>query len=243
MSMKNTLALHAVKKITSLSLLTAASLLSFGAQAVVVTQWNFNATSGTLVASTGTGAASVVGGIAGSFAGGGEAVGTVNDKAWQTTTYAAQGADNLSKGVQFTISTLGFEDIVFSYDNRLSATASANVMVQYSLDGANFTDAQLVTSPTALVFAHNVIDLSAVSAIDNQASVTLRIVSAFKPTTSQYATTATGGGAYAPGGTMRYDLVTVEGSAVAAVPEPQTYAMLLAGLAAVGFVARRRKAS
>jgi hypothetical protein len=29
----------------------------------------------------------------------------------------------------------------------------------------------------------------------------------------------------------------------AAVPEPQTYAMLLAGLGAVGFIARRRKAA
>ena len=31
-------------------------------------------------------------------------------------------------------------------------------------------------------------------------------------------------------------------SAVAAVPEPETYAMLLSGMALMGFVARRRKA-
>ncbi len=229
------------KQITSLSVLAAASLLSFGAQAVVVTQWNFNSATGTLAASTGAGTASIVGPTSSSFAGGGEVAGTVNDKAWQTAGYALQGTENMQRGVQFNISTLGFEDIIFSYDNRLSATASANVMVQYSLDGQSFTNAQLVTSPTALVFAHNVIDLSAVSAIDNQASVTLRIVSAFNPSTNQYATAATAGGTYGQGGSMRYDLVTVEGSAVVAVPEPSTYAMLLAGLGAVGFVARRRK--
>jgi len=36
---------------------------------------------------------------------------------------------------------------------------------------------------------------------------------------------------------------TVYGSPLAAVPEPETYAMLLAGLGVMGFIARRRKAS
>ena len=33
------------------------------------------------------------------------------------------------------------------------------------------------------------------------------------------------------------------GSITAAVPEPQTYALLLAGLAAIGFAARRKRES
>ena len=42
-----------------------------------------------------------------------------------------------------------------------------------------------------------------------------------------------------PGGAVRGQLIQV--AAVAAVPEPETYAMLLAGLGLVGAVARRRK--
>ena len=42
------------------------------------------------------------------------------------------------------------------------------------------------------------------------------------------------------GGTWRFDLVTVNGTAIAAVPEPGTWGLMFAGLAAVGFIARRR---
>ncbi|MEJ6007797.1 PEP-CTERM sorting domain-containing protein [Paucibacter sp. AS339] len=41
---------------------------------------------------------------------------------------------------------------------------------------------------------------------------------------------------------LAIDNVTLSVAAVTAVPEPQTYAMLLAGLGAIGFVARRRAA-
>ena len=45
-----------------------------------------------------------------------------------------------------------------------------------------------------------------------------------------------------PGGSFNLDIAGVVAGPVASVPEPETYAMLLAGLGLMGFVVRRRKA-
>jgi len=223
--------------IAKLSMAASIAVLSIGAQADVLTQWSFN--NSNLLATTGAGTASLIGGTTGTFAAGTGSSDT-NGKAWNTTNYAAQGTGNKTRGVQFSISTLGFEDISFSYDSKHSGTASANELVQYSIDGLSFTDLVVFKSLDTNFANGRLVDLSSIAAVNNQANLSIRIVSTFAPGGNVYAgTTST----YAPGGTMRFDQVTFNGTAVSAVPEPTTYAMLLAGLGCVGFIARRRKAA
>lgn len=223
-------------------------------QAADITQWNFNSvpadastTTGSLIASVGVGSLSTLGTVTQTFASGASNGGssdpvTVDDTGLSTLTYAAQGTNNKLNGVQFNVSTLGFENIAVSYDLRHSNTSSRYEQFQYSLDGSTFVDFALFDGNAGDTwFNGRTVDLSAISGADNNANFAFRVVSVFAPSTAAYAASTTGSN-YATSGTWRFDMVTVSGDTIAAVPEPETYAMLLAGLGLMGFVARRRQA-
>lgn len=227
--------------------------LALGTQAALadtIVQWNFNSVpadsstaTGSTAPSTGTGTASLVGGVTspGFNSGAGSSDLAADNSGWQTTTYAAQGTGDLTRGAQFTTSTVGLENIVFGYDLRHSNTSSRYEAVQYSVDGINFTTAATFDGNAGDAwFKGRTVDLTSFNdVVANVANLYLRVVASFAPNTSAYeASSATG--TYAAGGTWRFDMVTVSGSVIPAVPEPANYAMLLAGLGMLGFIARRR---
>lgn len=221
-----------MKKIYTLSFVLALlTSTNFQAQTILA-QWNFNGPSATEVpggtaspsTSEGTGTAVLVNGITATFASGvasggsSDPVTTVPENfGWNTTTYAAQDTENKERGIQFNISTVGFSALVFKFDQRLSNTASNTWVVQYSTNGTTWTDAQLFTFEPAetgtgdVWYNDRTVDLSSVTALDNNPNASFRIVAAFDPTTNNYRA-ARSTSNYGPGGTSRFDMVTLTGT-------------------------------
>jgi hypothetical protein len=221
---------------------TAAVAFSLPAQAVTIVQWDFegtttpadlidSATSPSVPASLGTGTALGV-----------HAAATTD---W--TTPAGNGSANAfsSNGwavgdyYQFSFSTLGFTDLLLSVDQIGSGTGPRDFSLSYSTDGVSFTpfaSYNVLSAPAWGTATYQPVhtysfDLSSVSALDDQSSVVIRL--------SSVSTVSISGGTVAAAGTGRVDNFT---AMMTPVPEAGTAAMLAAGLAVVGFVARRRRA-
>lgn len=232
-------------------LVVMAALVAAGsAHADTITQWNFNSlpsdastATGTTVANIGAGVISLLNGVTNpsfnSGVGSSDTSLSTNNSGFQTETYAAQGTQDKLRGVQYSVSTLGFEDITVTYDLRHSNTSSRYEQFQYSLDGTNFVDFVLFDGNGGDTWFNRSVDLSSIAGADNNASFAFRVMATFAPSTNAYVASRSTS-SYA-GGTWRFDAVTVSGAAVAPVPEPETYALLVAGLGLVGFSARRRQ--
>lgn len=205
--------------------LFATLTVALSASADIIAQWNFNSvppdtatSTGTTNPSVGTGSAVYIGGTAapstGAFASGSaNDPATSDNSAWNTSNYPPQGQSNKTAGVQFSVSTVGFESITVSWDQRNSGTASKYSRFQYSLDGSNFIDSAMF-SLGDLLFASRTVNLTPALGANNNPNFVFRIVSEFERTATgsgvdQYVGTTSG---YNVGGTTRFDMLTVSGS-------------------------------
>ena len=196
-------------------------------------QWNFNGTSETTVpggelapaTSAGAGTALPVGGVISLFNTGNTSTGATDPEtttppnySWQTTGYPAPGSGNKTAGVQFNVSTAGYADISFVFEQRLSNKAANNYVVQYTtdrtatspvwIDAQSFTVTPAPTGTGDTWYNGRTVDLSAVSALDNNANVAIRIVAAFDPTAGDYLA-ARSTSTYDGSGTVRFDMVNI----------------------------------
>ena len=138
------------------------------------------------------------------------------NKAWSTKTYPTATNDNKTAGVQFNVSTVGYYDISLSWYQQNSQSASRYARLQYTLDGATFTDADVIAIYKKDSVTNKLVNLSLFSGTTNNPLFGFRIVTEFEDSAtgvglSAYVATATGSN-YASSGTIHYDLVTVSGT-------------------------------
>ncbi len=205
-----------------------ATLALLPTPSVSLVRWDFNATNSLAAtapaASSGTGAAFLVGGTSAAFSSG-----SLSDSAgppgaansgWNTTTYAPQGTSNKLRGVEFDVSTVGYQDILLTWEERHSDSASKYARLQYSADGFNFIDGQvIVMNATNNSFVFYSADLSGISALNDNPNFAFRIVPEFEATAvgnanDNYVATVS---SYTTAGTIRFDLVNVFGNTLGTV--------------------------
>jgi len=189
----------------------------------VITQWTFDYdNTSTPTTSIGSGTASLVGSTtapSGTFAG-------LPGNGWQTTTYPAQSTGNKTAGAQFQISTIGWQDIEFFFQQRHSNTAANTVVVRYSVDGGvTFNDVATYTVTAGDTWYTRTVDLSGYPAVNNIADLRVRVVSSFAPPTNTQYVASNPSSSYSTGGTLRFDNVTFSGNAIASDAAPAVSAV------------------
>jgi hypothetical protein len=215
-----------------------ASLSVLSAPPTVIAQWNFNSPAadanvgtGTTSPSLGTGAASLLNGTTATFATGdlaSDPAGNTDNSGWNTSSYPAANASNKTAGAQFKTSTAGRQKITVSWSERVSSTGSKYARLQYTTNGTTFQDFPTAVAVNSTSFESKTNDLSAIPTANNNTNFAVRIVAEFENTAANTMNTNYVGaaGAYGPGGTIRFDMVTISGSPISVTNGPPSPASL-----------------
>ena len=136
------------------------------------------------------------------------------------------GTANNGRNLTFSVSTMGFANIVVSFATQGTSTGFNSNQFQYSLDGVTFVDFGVPYAPaTAFGSTPLIFNLSAIPGLNNNPNAAFRIVF---------------GGASSSTGNNRLDNIVIEGTS-ATIPEPATALLLLTGLSGLLGLKRKRQ--
>jgi hypothetical protein len=218
--------------------LSALSTISLNAQSHIAL-WNYNTIVGSPtapVADLGTGTSSYFGSLVIAPAATGmdpiinNGCGSqngLNPGAWAFT--ASPGATNESSGVQYNVSTVGFQNIFFTWDQRSSNTAVNTMRVKYTLDGTTWLDFNMTDQNTT--YCNGVLDggrfqnsavgdnyrrvsvnFTSITGANNNENFAVRVLAAHYQTSGEFRQTGVPAN-IATAGTWRFDNVSISGRA------------------------------
>ncbi len=216
------------------AVLALALALSGTAGAATIVEWSLEGAPGNQA--TTAGQTALTGVVAGDLARGAGLNATGAANSFSSSGWTGQATDYYSFGFSLDAgTTVDLESLYIG--TRSSGTGPGVVGLYWS--GDNYLNSLTVFTQGSGTFLNSVVDLSSLPELSG--NVEFRLV--------QFGTTSAGGGTTASGGTFRttgyftpagFDRNMQITGTVSVVPEPGTIALLLAGLATVGFVARRR---
>lgn len=135
---------------------------------------------------------------------------------------------NNGRSITFSVSTVGFANILVSFATQGTSTGFNSNQFQYSLDGTNFIDFGPPYVPATTFGALPLVfSLAAIAGLNDNPNAAFRIV--FNGATSST-------------GNNRIDNIVVEGTSAASgtIPEPATALLLISGLGGLYKMRRRR---
>ena len=219
------------------------------AQVVDITRWTFEPFSGTNSSpapSSGLGTASIIGSMSsngtatGSTTGCAQASGTT---AWQIDN--ANPGSLESSGVEFKVSTVGFENILFTFDQRSSNASTRTVRISYTTDGSTWQNFSLtssnftsgcsnrsgldngkidvgnpITTNAGDGWSRRTIDFSGIIATNNNPNFGVRLLASHYDATNQFKQAQNFSNNVSTGtpGTWRFDNVAFRGTALVVNP-------------------------
>jgi hypothetical protein len=222
------------------------------AQVADITRWTFISNPFLVASSTpgpefGIGSSGLVGSMTGATNATGPDTGCNGNnesgsRSWQIGT-ANPGTTNESSGVQFKASTVGYENIQFTWDQRFSNTSTRTVRVQYTIDGINwinltldasnflsgcsnrngFDDGRLdvsniVGTNVSDAWARRTILFTSISGVNNNPDFGVRILAAHYSNTGQFRQANNSSTVAPTSGTWRFDNVAFQGTSTIVNP-------------------------
>ena len=154
---------------------------------------------------------------------------TNDNSALRLVVFPAVNANNKTAGVQFFVSTAGYQGIQVNWDQENSATANRYWRVQYTRDhGASWNDFLVVPSPGDVTWQKQLVaDFRIVSGVDNNPGFGFRLVSEFEYTATGAGTNGyvanSSSSSYGVNGTLWVDMVRVSGTPVSGNPTPLSF--------------------